>query len=386
MTDEATRRQTEAATPTQSVWLAANAGSGKTRVLIDRVARLLLDGSPPENILCLTYTKAAAGEMQNRLFERLGSWAMMADDAMRDALGRLGVDGPLDEQRLAAARRLFARAIEAHGGLKIQTIHAFCASLLRLFPREAGVSPDFTEMDDRSRRLLTDDVLDGLSSGGEAAAIDGIARFLSQDDDIRGLIGGILTHRAAFASPMTTASCFASLDLPPDFDEDTLAAETYSPDDIEILADLCRAMSTGSRTDQRAADRLAPVADKALSLAALPVLEALFLTGASANAPFTAKTGKFPTKATRARLTPDTQVGLDALMMRVESARPRRLALAAARRNAALHTFAGAFLPAYDAAKSARGWLDFDDLVRHAHGLLSDPGVADWVLFRLDGR
>ncbi|MGJ8556028.1 MAG: UvrD-helicase domain-containing protein, partial [Sulfitobacter geojensis] len=138
--NDATRAQIEAARPDASTWLGANAGSGKTRVLTDRVARLLLNGVEPQHILCLTYTKAAASEMQNRLFKRLGEWAMLRDVDLREAMADLGVGGVLDEEQLRKARTLFALAIETPGGLKIQTIHSFCASLLRRFPLEAGVS------------------------------------------------------------------------------------------------------------------------------------------------------------------------------------------------------------------------------------------------------
>ncbi|MEO0830419.1 MAG: UvrD-helicase domain-containing protein, partial [Pseudomonadota bacterium] len=137
-----------------STWLSANAGSGKTRVLTDRVARLLLEEVEPQHILCLTYTKAAASEMQNRLFQRLGEWAMLGDDDLRVALAELGLDRTPSFDDLLRARTLFARAIETPGGLKIQTIHSFCASLLRRFPLEAGVSPQFTEIEDRASDLL----------------------------------------------------------------------------------------------------------------------------------------------------------------------------------------------------------------------------------------
>ncbi|MCU0903855.1 MAG: UvrD-helicase domain-containing protein, partial [Tabrizicola sp.] len=134
---DATLRQIKAADPARNTWLSANAGSGKTRVLIDRVARLLLAGVAPEHILCLTYTKAAASEMQNRLFQRLGQWAMKPDAELRAELAALGeAENPV--HRLDRARQLFARAIEAPGGLRIQTIHSFCGSLLRRFPLEAG--------------------------------------------------------------------------------------------------------------------------------------------------------------------------------------------------------------------------------------------------------
>ena len=165
--DEATEAQVRAARPDSSTWLAANAGSGKTRVLTDRVARLLLEGVLPEHILCLTYTKAAATEMQNRLFKRLGAWAMKGDEALRAELRQLGVERELGTAFLQKARTLFARAIETPGGLRIQTIHSFCAGLLRRFPLEAQVSPQFKEVEERAAELLRALVL----CGGAAADV-----------------------------------------------------------------------------------------------------------------------------------------------------------------------------------------------------------------------
>ncbi|MEO0391051.1 MAG: UvrD-helicase domain-containing protein, partial [Pseudomonadota bacterium] len=177
--NDATRRQISAARPDVSTWLSANAGSGKTRVLTDRVARLLLGGVDPQNILCLTYTKAAASEMQNRLFKRLGDWAMMPDAALTQALGQLGV-GKVDDLR--RARTLFAAAIETPGGLKIQTIHSFCAGLLRRFPLEAGVSPQFKEIEDRASDLLRAEVLDAMAEGPEATHVAALAALVTDED------------------------------------------------------------------------------------------------------------------------------------------------------------------------------------------------------------
>jgi len=129
MMSDATQRQNRASRPESSTWVSANAGSGKTRVLTDRVARLLLNKNDPQKILCLTYTKAAAAEMQNRLFQRLGKWAMLDDAGLRKALSDIGENGEnYNDAALKRTRTHFARALETPGGLKIQTIHAFCAS------------------------------------------------------------------------------------------------------------------------------------------------------------------------------------------------------------------------------------------------------------------
>ena len=144
----ATPDQLKAGNPKYSVWVSANAGAGKTHVLVERVMRLLLSGAEPASILCITYTKAAAAEMWSRLFERLSEWTNLDDAALTKSLQRLDEDGA-DAALRKRARQLFTRALETPGGLKIQTIHAFCERLLHLFPLEAGLAPGFSVMDER---------------------------------------------------------------------------------------------------------------------------------------------------------------------------------------------------------------------------------------------
>ena len=180
--------------------MSANAGSGKTRVLTDRVARLLLAGTEPQKVLCLTYTKAAASEMQNRLLGQLGEWAMLPDAvAARRAAKRWGPSAPLS---LAEARRLFAKAIETPGGLKIQTIHAFCAGCLRRFPLEAGVPHGFSEMDDRAGMLLRAEMVEEMAAGADIAAVDALARHFP-GDDLRAFLSELGRNSAAFSQPLT---------------------------------------------------------------------------------------------------------------------------------------------------------------------------------------
>ena len=143
-----TPEQARAADPTAPVWVSASAGSGKTQVLTARVLRLLLQDVKPESILCITFTKAAAAEMATRVFKVLGDWARASDDQLRAEFEGLG-EMPSPE-RLARARTLFARCLDAEGGLKIQTLHAFAQSLLASFPLEAGIAPGFSTLDDRT--------------------------------------------------------------------------------------------------------------------------------------------------------------------------------------------------------------------------------------------
>ncbi|OIQ41910.1 MAG: double-strand break repair helicase AddA [Roseobacter sp. MedPE-SW] len=378
--DDASEAQFRAARPDASTWLAANAGSGKTKVLTDRVARLLLKGVQPQHILCLTYTKAAASEMQNRLFQRLGEWAMLRDDPLTTALSELGEVNTASED-LAQARTLFARAIETPGGLKIQTIHSFCSSLLRRFPLEAGVSPQFSEMEDRAASLLRAEIVEDMAKGGVAHLVEPLARHVG-GSDFEDLTAALCQRRAEFETALDWPALLARFDLPEEFDQPALEALVFWGGEAELLSRTRAMLETGGTTDQRAAAKLGGIT--APTLADLATLEGVFLTGAGAADPFTAKVGKFPTKKLR-----EANVALmdqlEPLMLRVEDARAKRLALVAARKSQDLHQFAQAFLPEYEARKQQRGWLDFDDLILNARHLLNDPAVAAWVLYRLDG-
>ena len=375
--DDATERQVQAAAPLRSTWLSANAGSGKTRVLTDRVARLLLSGVLPQRILCLTYTKAAASEMQNRLFRRLGEWAMMPDDALSAQLDQLGAEGPFDLNR---ARTLFASAIETPGGLKIQTIHSFCAALLRRFPLEAGVSPQFAEAEDRATALLRADIVEEMAAGPDRARVAAVADLLT-DQDFAALTREIVGRAEVFRAPPAPDQMAGLFGLSPDYGTAQVLADALPPDAMDLLARLIAALRTGTANDAKAADKLAGI--RAPDLSALPLLEEVFLTGAAAKEPFTAKIGSFPTKGTQ-KANADLMPRVEDWMRRVEDTRDRRLALAALERMQALYDFALPFLDAYERAKQLRGWLDFADLIDRARDLLADPDVAAWVLFRLD--
>src|SRR3954466_3672808 len=142
--------QTRASNPAASAFVSANAGSGKTHVLVQRVIRLLLDGVPPEKILCITFTKAAAANMAERVFSRLGHWVTLSDDELTAAIRDVGIAGP-DAKLRMRARELFACALETPGGLKVQTIQALCTRLLQQFPFGANVPARFAVLDERDQ-------------------------------------------------------------------------------------------------------------------------------------------------------------------------------------------------------------------------------------------
>lgn len=382
MTDEATRAQIDAANPQRSTWLSANAGSGKTRVLTDRVALLLLQGVLPQRILCLTYTKAAASEMQNRLFKRLGEWAMMGDDALTASLLALGVSpSDINTEELRKARRLFAKAIETPGGLKIQTIHSFCASLLRRFPLEAQVSPAFREMDDLATKLLRADVLAQMADD-MPDLVQGVARhFTGEDPD--GLLAEIARNAESFERPTGSAQLRAALDLSNDTTAPTILASVFQGGEAELTSAMIPYLMEGGATDLKLARGLQALDLGDPDLRTLAALEPLCLTGATAKSPFSPTTGP-PTKPV-AKAMGTLKDAFDALKLRVAETREARLALKTFERTSALNAFGPPFLAMLAKAKQRGGWLDFDDLIHKARALLTDSTVASWVLFRLDG-
>lgn len=376
MTNDATRTQIRAARPDRSTWLTANAGSGKTRVLTDRVARLLLAGVDPANILCLTYTKAAAGEMQNRLFRTLGAWAMESDAALRDTLRAKGVEGDLS---LPEARRLFARAIETPGGLKIQTIHSFCASILRRFPMEAGISPQFTEMDDRTGERLRAEILDEMALDDPARILD-VARHLS-GDSFDGLVKLVMAQGDALCDPFPDEALRRFLgahEAAPDLRARLSGLGAFAARAVPIL-------ENGSSTEKPAARRLRALIGKAQpDHADMAAVFATFLTGANTKTPFASKAGGFPTKSTRATH-PEIASEFDDIADVVAELHSDYRAALALDRCRALYAFAQGYVPRVRARMQAAGYLGFDDLITRCRDLLRNRVVADWVLWRLDG-
>ena len=376
--DDATHAQVRAANPDASTWLGANAGSGKTRVLTDRVARLLLRDTRPEHILCLTFTNAAASEMQNRLFRRLGNWAMLDDAALTRQLLELGEeDQDLTTEFLSRARALFARAIETPGGLRIQTIHAFCASILRRFPLEAGVSPQFQEIDDRAAQLLREQVLDDMASGLDAGLVADIARIAS-NNPLHEMTESIVTRREGFTPALDRMELLKRNGLTPDDTLQKVIDTVFPTDDIAFLQGLITDLRSGGKGDNDLAD--------AIKLCESPDLETLL---AFESIVFTQKGEIKKSHPPTAKLRKGALAGgvgrLDALYQRVAAARETRLALDAVERNVVLHRFAATFLERYEQVKQARGWLDFDDLITRTRTLLNDKQQAEWVLYRLDG-
>ena len=380
-----TEAQIAAADPGVSAWVGANAGSGKTRVLTQRVARLLLDGAKPERILCLTYTKAAAAEMQNRLFDLLGGWAMAPDEQLGSQLETiLGSDDAIaDAGLLAKARRLFARALETPGGLKIQTIHAFCDALLRRFPLEAGVSPRFEVLDDRQSALMLRTIRAEMAAAAEAGSSDAFDRIAERLNEgaVDDLIAAALSARAAFTGAdieERLAAHFGDLAIK---GAEATASERLASLDRDDLAVFTEWMTEGTTTDQGHAATLASAIGHwgTDPVATCRSIASVFTTQkGEARSP-----ERFPAKAVKeshpqaadfaARFTNWSLSLLAGLNAAEAASRARDLAV-----------FEGDLLTRYGNAKAARALLDFDDLVSRAAALLTRSDMAAWALYRLD--
>jgi ATP-dependent helicase/nuclease subunit A len=182
----ATDSQRRATAPGHSAWVEANAGTGKTKVLTDRVTRLLLDRVKPERILCLTFTKAAAAEMRNRLAGQLGRWAMMTDAKLDEEIEKL-IDRAPEAGERVVARRLFARVLDAPGGINILTIHAFCQALLKRFRWRRAWRRASTCWTRRRRTLLRhaqDEQMEALARPDAPPALAEALRFRSRPDSV----------------------------------------------------------------------------------------------------------------------------------------------------------------------------------------------------------
>ena len=381
----ATLAQIRASNPDGSTWLSANAGSGKTRVLTDRVARLLLEGVSPENILCLTYTKAAASEMQNRLFERLGKWAMLDDRNLRNSLTELGLEQRLNKQTFKQARTLFARAIEVPGSLKIQTIHSFCSSLLRLFPLEAGVSPNFTEIDEWTAQALCTEILEKISTDEiNSISLANVSKFLS-DVNLTDLLTDILKNRTVLSKFKSHSEICSEFGLNGNVSFEECLNKHFDSKDLKVIKILRESMKNGGVRDKAAAKKLLNI--KSINLEFIKTLEDILLyKGSTEKRPeYSAKTNSFASKAVLNEFLNSSIEQINKLAARIEVFRQTRISYETSEKICALYDFSQIFLNHYTNEKLLRGWLDFDDLILKTQKLLIDPTIAAWILYRLDG-
>ncbi|MFS8035684.1 double-strand break repair helicase AddA [Xanthobacter sp. AM11] len=387
---EATRRQSDASHPAFSAWVSANAGSGKTHVLARRVIRLLLAGTAPGRILCLTYTKAAAANMANRVLAILSRWVRLPDAELDAAIAETTGE-PVSAALRARARRLFAAALETPGGLKIQTIHAFCGGLLHRFPFEADVAAGFGELDETGRldlmaRIRADIVIAATSAPASplGAALAQLTQDLS-DQSLADLLEAAIALRARILPLGATAAerhaaVAGALGLAPDVGSAAIEAQMLESPEVvrsEWAALAAEIATSDKATDQERARALAAAAQAGDDASALAAYRSVFFGSEGTPRPDRSLLTKgfcdrAPDIAARFRAERDRLAALDAAW---------RGARTLERTGAAL-TLAAEAGRRYEAEKAARGLLDFDDLIARAAGLLSEQPT--FVQYKLD--
>jgi len=378
--------QARASDPLAHASLSASAGTGKTQVLTARVLRLLLQGARPESILCLTFTKAAAAEMSNRIGARLAAWVRLKDSELGTDLLHLGESN--DPKMRQRARQLFAKVLDCPGGLKIQTIHSFAQSLLAAFPAEAGIAPGFQPIEGRAEQELVRRTLADLMAAAEAGGDSQLVRDVQSLSRRLGESGAVEYLRACARRPQALAALGPRetiepaicrlMDLPGESVEDYIASHCG---DDRFDCDLLRAVADANRRwGAQTGVGHANIIDEWLTLT--PIERAASLSSLRRVVLTDKDTLRVTAGQTKAEPHYESHAGRLAVLigdlLRIQNG--ARLA-----RDIAAGLRAGqAFAGAYARAKRAAGVVDFDDLIEWTRRLLAQPGMGEWVRFKLD--
>jgi len=378
--------QALASDPAVHAALSASAGTGKTQVLTARVLRLLLKGARPESILCLTFTKAAAAEMANRIGARLAAWVRLKDSELAADLLALGESNdPVTRER---ARQLFARVLDCPGGLKIQTIHAFAQGLLAAFPAEAGIVPGFQPIEGRAEQELVRRTLAELMADAEARGDEALIRDIQCLSRRLGETGAVEYLQACARRPEALDALGPRgaiepairrlMGLPDESVEDYIADRCG---DGGFDCDLLRAVAEANRKwGAQTGLGHANVIDEWLGLTPIERAAAL---GGLRKVVLTDK-GVLRVSAGQSKAEPhyETHAGRLAVLigdlLRLQNGARFAADIAAGLR-------AGQdFARAYTQAKRAAGVADFNDLIEWTRELLAQPGMGEWVRYKLD--
>lgn len=390
---KAIAEQERAADPRHWVFVSANAGSGKTHVLVNRVIRLLLEGAKPEQILCVTFTKAAASEMLSRLFARLGEFSVLPLDDLRAQLRLLQADREFGEDDLLRARRLFAQALETPGGLKIRTIHSFCESLIRQFPMEAGVSPAFRLVEGRE----LEDLQEGVKAEIGEAIVAGKAPELAEAMQVL-VANGVSNADAVFQFALDKSQELVELNRRPGGLDAAIAQSAAAlgvgvddtPESVVqaglalIGEDLPRQIigalqQLGTATEQNKANEAQQDWQSGTAEQRLQALRPLVLKA----------DWDYPKKiATKEVLysAPDFAHWAKKLQKELRTIRRQKFPAQCFVMTRAALTLANALAVRLEEQRAARGWLVFDDLIHKVQELLQEGPSRDWVLYKLDNR
>ena len=387
--------QRQATDPLRSIWVSASAGTGKTKVLTDRVLALLLAGTSPHRLLCLTFTKAAAAEMANRINRALAGWAIADEEELQvEITSHTG--SPANAVALRRARTLFAQVLDVPGGMKIQTAHAFCESLLGRFPLEAGLAPHFQVMDEREAAEIQHEAQARVLTRARYADGSPLAAALAEvtghihESEFYDLLVDLFSERGRLhrlieqygGLDQLTEAVFQTLGVAREETEESVkqATSVDTAFDGSALKVAAVAMVQGSKTDQKHGAIIVEwlEAHPAKRVRTLMSYMSVFFTQAgSRRATLINKDAETLNPAAPDTLAKEA-ARLEAVLMKIRS-------IVTARATAAMLLLVQSLLQAYEHCKRERGRLDYDDLILEARSLLEAKGGVSWVMFKLDG-
>ncbi|MEE2956002.1 MAG: double-strand break repair helicase AddA [Pseudomonadota bacterium] len=387
--------QRNAINSSSSVWVSASAGTGKTKVLTDRVLALLLDGTAAHRILCLTFTRAAAAEMANRINQALAIWAECTNQVLSEKIFSLTGEKP-EKKTLSRARRLFSEVLDIPGGMKIQTLHAFCESLLSRFPLEAGLSPHFSVMDEMEASDVLKEARTKLvtrarfeKDGLLTSALAEVTGYLNEIE-FNEILVEVCTTRSQLrylfkdfkGMEHLVSAVYALLGV--EQNEETssiwLAGAATEAFDADGLKEAARLMLDGSKTDQKNGKYISDWIRCSQKNRVQTIDDYLQV--------FFTKSGE-----KRARLVHKNVIEKKPKISEILSCEANRLqtilekirTLVTAKSTSSLLILAQTLLEIYEMCKRERGRLDYDDLILGARDLLEKEGRASWVMYKLDG-
>lgn len=392
----ASAQQRQASNPQKSVWVEASAGTGKTKVLSDRVLRLLLSGVRPGRILCLTYTKAAAVEMNSRIAGRLSRWAVASDDELHKELLKLLGNLPENHKDYAVleaqARKLFAVLLDTPGGMKIQTIHSFCQEVLKRFPLEAKISPYFEIMDDRAAGEALEDIKNKLlqkieqepdSRAGQALACltKSVSEFQFPNimSSIAAARNKIIRLFAAYPqSDVLLEEISRRLGVRADDTAESLVKTFMTAIDCAEMQKVREALTRGGVQDIARAEKLATVLEYGCRVEEYELYKPVFLTQ---------KGEPLAKPASKGALSYYAEAGavMTAEAIRLQDLDNKLKAIRLLSSTRAVLFLAEDLINDYNQFKKLHSKTDYEDLIVLTRSLLENKAVADWVLFKLDG-
>ncbi len=389
--------QATASDPVNTVWVSANAGSGKTHVLSQRVIRLLLDGVEPSRILCLTYTKTAAAQMENRVFERLAAWTALDDAKLSDAIFEIE-SKRANAARLKAARNLFARALETPGGLQIQTIHAFCTSVLKRFPLEANIAGHFELLDDATDAFIREEAKRQITiqayRGGDEELSSAFETVLGAggEEGLKNLFEAALggpnrSALAGFLADLKSGAIDASalddlVGLAPDDTADKIIADSWPL--LALSVDMMRSLANIAPTS-----KLKTISEFGYALGAIVNVKSATERLEHLAKVFLKADGE-PRKSSSFAKEPLLSVAPDladrfelacAQILETKDKLARRTMLDITR---AAHVLIRKLSQRHIKMKRESGKLDYEDLIEATRNLLSRDAAAAWVQYKLD--